>query len=301
MPLFVNETALKELSTVTGVAEDKLKAELFMDVDDETKVPKTTKIKDAFADIVVIGKTALDLAKKEKFDEGKHQSHAQLVKTLLGEKAFDVPKDMTREKIAEQTNSILKTQWEMESGKSTDAKVLELMEEKKKLQNSILEKEKIISEKTKELDTTRTFSTAREKVISAVSEISFSATGEKLLKQRGFVVQNILSSYQHKNEEGISVWYKDGKKLVDNLQNPMTIEDIVKGESIIFDQEEATEGRSGKSSKQKNSSGELDAELVKAESLADISTILSKRGLSAISQDGRAIISKWNELHKKKA
>jgi hypothetical protein len=304
MPLQVNELSLTELSGLTGIAVDKLKAELIVDSD---TTPTETKIKELFLDTIVMKKadhaTLLDNHGKNKFDDGKQQSLAQLAKVALGEKSFDVPKDMKREDFWSKVEAIKKGEWEAESGKVPDAKVKELQDEKTKLQNLISEKENEISKIKGEFEQTKTYSTAKEKVIAAVSAIPFEATGDVLNKQREIIQRNILSSYNHKIEDGVSVWYdSNGKKLVDNLQNPMSIEEIAKGEAIVFPTTKASTGRGDNSSKNNNhKSGELDAELSKLNTNEEFSKFMSARGLSPITEEGKALMTKWIELKNKKA
>lgn len=304
MPIQVNEATINELATLTGIEASKLKAELIVDA---ATAPTETKIKDLLTDVVIMKKsdhaTLIDNTGKSKFDEGKYRAHIDLTKAVLGEKAFDVTKEMTREQIAEKAIGILKTDWQKEAGKEPSVKEKELTEGMEKLRKLVGEKEAEANNYKVELEKTKTFSTVKESVVSAVSGINFAATGEKLSKQRDVVIKNILSSYEHKNEDGQIVWYKDGKKLVDNLQSPKKIEDIAKEEAVIFDLKTQTpNGRGDESSKSKQKqSGELDAELVKAESFIELNKILSSRGLSAVDAEGKAVIKRWNELHKKTA
>lgn len=303
MPLQVNELSLTELSGLTGIAVDKLKAELIVDSD---TTPTETKIKELFLDTIVMKKsdhnTLLDNHGKTKFDDGKFQSLAQLAKVALGEKSFEVTKDMKREDFWSKVESIKKGEWEAENGKAPDAKVKELQDSILKLQGMYKEKESEIEKVKSEYESTKTFSVAKEKVIAAVSAIPFEATGDVLNKQREVIQRNILSSYQHKIEEGVSVWYdSNGKKLVDHLQNPMSIEEIAKGEAIIFPTTKASNGRGDNSSKQNHKSGELDAELSKLNTNEEFSKFMSARGLSPITEEGKALMTKWIDLKNKKA
>lgn len=301
--LHINEIALKEIATLTGVDEAKLKAELFVEAE---KAPTETKVKDLFVESVLMKKadhlTLLDNHGKNKFDEGKLRANVDLTKAILGDKAFDVSKEMKREDIADKLKGILKTDFEAETGKEPNEKVKELNNSLEILRKTIGEKETEIAAIKGEFEKNKTFSTAKEKVIGAVSSINLEATGDVLNKQREVITKNILSSYEHKIEDGISVWYKDGNKLVDHLQNPKTIEDIAKEEAIIFPTTKASNGREDKSSNpNKNKSGSIDAELAKCETAFEVGKVLSQRGLSVINEDGRALLKAWSDARAKKA
>lgn len=301
--LHINEIALNEIAILAGVDAAKLKSELFVEAE---TAPTETKIKDLFTDTVIMKKadhnTLLDNHGKSKFDDGKYQSLAQLAKVALGEKAFDVTKDMKREDVWSKIESVKKSEWEAEYGKAPDAKVKELQDSVTKLQDLYKQKEAEVEKVKSEFESTKTLGIAKEKVIAAVSAIHFEATGEVLNKQREVIQRNILSSYQHKIEDGVSVWYdSNGKKLVDHLQNPMSIEEIAKGEAIIFPTKKASNGRGDNSSNQNNKSGELDAELAKCTNRLEVGKLLSQRGLSVIDEDGRAVLMKWEAMQKKTA
>jgi hypothetical protein len=299
MPIHVNELAVKEISVLTGVDEAKLKAELFVDGD---KAPTETKVKELFTGLVIMPekdhKTLIDNTGKTKFDEGKYGQTNQLVKLFLKDKAFDT-KDMKREDVAAKITEHMEAEFEARSGKQPAEKEKEYKESLQKLQSALLEKEEALKKVNGDLENTKTFSVAERKVTAAVSSIPFIATGEKLSKQREIVEKNILSSYQHKIEDGVSVWYKDGKKLTDRLENPKTIEDIAKEEAIIFDISESSAGRGDNSSKHNNSSGNLDAELKNAPTMDDLSKLMTAKGLSAITSEGKALIARWAQIHKK--
>lgn len=297
MPLFINEIAVKELSALTGVDAEKLKSDLFVDA---TEAPTETKIKELFADKVVFKKadhTALiDNTGKSKFDEGKYKETNQIVKLALGEKAFDSA-GMKREEVFEKIQSELKTKWEAESGKLPDEKVKELTKEKSVLQLLIGDKDKEIETLKGEFAKKEVHGQKERKVLAAVSSVPFTATGEILSKQREVVLKNIISSYDLKVEDGQDVYYKDGKKLVDTYLNPISLDKIVESESIIFPITEASNGRGDDSSK--NKSGSIDAELAKCTSLTEVGQLLTKRNLSAVNQEGQAVIRKWTELQAK--
>jgi hypothetical protein len=245
--------------------------------------------------------TLLDNHGKSKFDEGKYKETNQIVKVALGDKAFDT-QGMKREDVFAKINETLRLTWETENGKPPAEKEKQWNEEKTKLQKLVEEKENKLKELSGKLDETVTAAQKRERVLSAVSAINFEATGEILSMQRDVVLKNIISSYELKVEDGKDVWYKGGVKQVDSLQNPLSIDEIANGVAIIFPTSTASNGRGDNSSNNNNhQSGNLDADLKKATDEVALHKILEARGLSPISNEGRAVIRKWTELHKKSA
>lgn len=305
MPLFVNENSIVELSNLTGIDVEKLKSELVVDA---AAAPTESKIKDLLKETVIYKKkdhdTLLDNIRKEKYDEGKYKETNQIVKLALGDKAFDT-KDMKREDVFAKLQTSLKADWEIENGKVPDVRVKTLEEEKGKLQKLVEEKDGLLQKAIAENESTKTTSTKREKVLEAVSSINFEAIDKTILsKQREVVMKNIISSYTLKIEDGKDVWYdSNGKKLTDSLQNPLSIDEIAKGEAIIFPISEASNGRGENSSKNSNnnSSGNIDAELKKAVTMDNLTKLMTAKGLSAISSEGKAVIRKWSQIHNAKA
>lgn len=297
--LHINELAINELAQMVGVEPEKLKSELVVDAD---AAPTETKIKDVLANAVIMPKTnyeqLLDNTRKTKFDEGKNRALNDFTKVALGDKAFEVTPEMKREDVWDKIKSAAQKDWEKEHGKAPS----EWMTEKEKLQRLIQDKESEVEKLKSEVENTRVSSTKREKILAAVSAIPFESTGEILSKQREVVLKNVLSSYELKIEDGKDVYYKDGQKLVDNYLNPLKIEDIVKDEAVIFPMTKASNGRGDQSSKNNNhQSGDLDADLKKAPTMGDLHKILEARGLSPLGEEGRAVITRWAELHKKSA
>lgn len=300
MPLQVNEVAIKELATLTGVEFDTLKSELFVDA---ATPPTETKLKDILANTVIMKKpdytALLDNTGKSKFDEGKYKETNQIVKIALGDKAFDT-QGMKREEVFEKIQTALKEKWDAESGKPTDEKIKQWNQEKESLQKTLGLKDQEIEKLKGEFAQKEVHGMKERKVLAAVSAIPFEATGEILLKQRDVVLKNIISSYDLKVEDGKDVYYKDGQKLVDAYLNPIKIDEIVKGESIIFPTVKASNGRGDDNSKN-NKSGELDAELSKLNTSEDVAKFMAERGLSPLNADGKALMNKWIALKSKKA
>lgn len=301
MPLHINEVAVNEIATLTGVDPAKLKAELFVDAAD---APTESKVKDLFLSTVIMPKkdheTLIDNHGKNKFDEGKLRSLTDITKVALGEKAFEVTKDMKREDVWAKIHTEAKSIWDVDNKKEPDVKLKEVIEEKRKLQETVQEKEAALAKLTGELEETKTSGSKEKEVIAAVSAIQFESAGEILSKQQQVVIKNIISSYTRKVEDGVSVWYdSNGIKQVDSLQNPKTIGAIAKEEAVIFPTIKADSGRSDESSKHNNSSGNLDAELKAATTPEALTKLIEARGLSPMSTEGRAIISQWNTIHRK--
>lgn len=299
MPLQVNEAAINELATLTGVDAAKLKSEIVVEAD---APPTETKIKDLLANAIIMPKTnydqLLDNTRKTKFDEGKNRALNDLVKVALGDKAFEVTADMKREDAWAKLQAEARKVWEKESGTPP----AEWATEKSKLQGMVTEKEQAYENLKKEIESSKENSAFERKVLSAVSAIPFEGESEIVSRRKEVVLKNILSSYTRKVEDGKDVYYNaQGQKQVDQYLNPKSIEVIVQEEAVIFPTKQAPNGRGDKSSNPNNPSGNLDADLKNATNYEALHKVLEARGLSSLTPEGQAVVRQWVAIHQKKA
>jgi hypothetical protein len=287
----INKQTVKELATRLKVDEAKLSAELLTDVADESK--QTTKVGDLLNGMEVLSSTEKDTLLsnhgKTKYDSGAVAAKEIMAKEISKSFGLD-PNDPSHKDMNVLVNKILE-QEKKKNGTEPDKRVTELEKEKGNLQKSVINLTAEIETLKTKVSESHNTATIRSSVSAAIANIQFDADEAKLPAQREILQMAFEKKHEVKIEEGKAVVYRDGKKLVDSLQNPLTVEQAMKDFAPLYVNLKTKTGRGDSSSSNNSLSGDL-ASITDKNSLAKY---LTDKNIRFDSQEAMAVLKEVRE------
>ena len=172
-------------------------------------------------------------------------------------KKFNVdPIDPKINTIESLVNKIVE-QEKIKIGTEPDKRVKDLEAEKANLQTTVTELGQQVESWKSKVSQAETSGTIRSSILSALNDVQIEAEAARLPAQREILQMAFEKKHEVKVEDGKQVIYRDGKKLVDHLQNPQSITDVMKDFAPQYVTVKAKTGRGDSSSEASHLSGEL--------------------------------------------
>jgi len=287
----LNSKTVGELAAALKIDAVKLTEQLQTDEADVSK--QVTK-----AGELLTGRTILLDAEKEQLlsNHGKARYDAgykafeeiglKEVKKKSGIDPID-PKIVTLEDVV---NKIVE-QEKIKLGTAPDKRVTDLEAEKSILQKSVTDLTGEIEQWKGKVSNAESTAVVRSAILSAVTSVPIDADDARIATQREVLQMAFERKHEVKLEDGKQVVYRNGKKLVDNLQNPLTIAEVMKEFAPLYVTVKKTRGRGDQSSEHSHLSGEL-------ASITDRKTLLAyleTKNIRMDSQQAMAIVKEVRE------
>src|SRR3989337_2034619 len=198
----LNTKTVAEVASRLKIDAAKLMEHLQTDVADESK--QETKVGEILNGTEVFTasekETLLFNHGKSTYDKGAFASREIIAKDVAKQYGLD-PIDPANKDVLNLVKKIVE-QEKTKLGTAPDKRVSDLETEKSALQKTLI----------------------RSSIQSALSNISIDADEARLPAQRELLQLAYENKHEIKIEDGKQIVYKEGKKLVDNLQNPISIE-----------------------------------------------------------------------------
>src|SRR3990172_6707857 len=253
----LNTKTVAEVASRLKIDAAKLMEHLQTDVADESK--QETKVGEILNGTEVFTaaekETLLFNHGKSTYDKGAFASREIIAKDVAKQYGLD-PIDPANKDVLNLVKKIVE-QEKTKLGTAPDKRVSDLETEKSALQ-------KTVSSLTAEVDNwkikvseTETKTLIRSSIQSALSNISIDAEEARLPAQRELLQLAYENKHEIKIEDGKQIVYRDGKKLVDNLQNPISIEQSMKDFAPMYVNLKQKTGRGDSSSSQSQLAGDL--------------------------------------------
>jgi len=282
----LNDKAVEKLATTLKTTPEKIKEELLTAEKDPAKM--TTKIGEVVDGLEVLTKaekdTLLDNHGRQKYDHGKIVGEEMQVKDAKKLKGMETSKAKTLPDFLTE----LETKIKADSGIAVDAQVSQLNTEKQALQTTVLDRDKEILRLNGEVANVKTSTIINAELERAVKEVQIDIAEDKVSAQREMLNQAFMTKHEVKFEEGKVIVYREGKKLVDNIQNPLKVADVMKEFAPKYVNVKVPGGRGDQSSDNGNT---LNEELSKIKTKDDYVSYLDKNGIKQISDKAQTILS----------
>jgi len=280
----LNTKTVEALATTLKVDAAKLSAELVSNEADTSK--QQTKVSELINGIEVLSPTdkttLLENHGRSKYNEGALAGKEILLKNLAKEYGL---KDVTITEAPKLINKIVEIEKE-KSGISTDEKIKTLSSEKEALQQTVLAKEAEITKWKGEIENVKTSTVIQSQVNSAIAELNIDAHANQISGQKEILSMAFLSKHEIKVEDGRSVVYKDGRKLVDHLQNPVSVSQAMKEFAPSYVTLKSTPGGRGE---QSSTQTQLNGDLSNITDSASLSNYLAGKNIKVDSKEALAI------------
>lgn len=255
----LNQKTVAEVATILKVDATKLAEHLTTDVADVSK--QETKVKELVPNGKFLTESEetqlLDNHGKTKYDSGRHVEREQTLKEAKKKFGFDPVDpsinslDILVSKIVEQEKTKL--------GQQPDKRVTDLETEKTNLQKTVTELTNELTGWKDKVSQAETNAVVKSSILSAVSAVPIDADEAKLPIQREILQTAFERKHEVKMEEGKQVVYREGKKLVDSLQNPLSVADVMKDFAPTYISVKKVAGRGDSSSQHSQLTGDLAA------------------------------------------
>lgn len=288
----INQKTVEALATTLKVDTAKLSEQLMTDEADVSK--QATKVTDLLTGRKVFTddeeQQLLTNHGKNRYDAG-YKAFEEIglkeVKKKLGLDPID-PKINSIETIV---NKIVE-QEKIKLGTEPDKRVKDLETEKANLQKTVTDLGAEVETWKTKVSYAETSGTIKSSILSALNDIQIDADATRLPAQREILQMAFEKKHEVKIEDGKQVVYRDGKKLVDNLQNPLPIADVMKDFAPQYVNVKTKTGRGDASSQQSQLSGEL-------VSITDRKTLLAYLENKNIRMDSNEAMAVLKEVKEK--
>jgi hypothetical protein len=276
----INTKTVETLASVLKVDAQKLSAELLTEIAEPSK--QVTKITDLIpADVILLTpadkETLLDNHGKSKYNEGKLAEREMSVKEYKKERGLENHSSL------KDWRTLIAYEVEQASKSTTDDVVKTLKVEKEALQQTVQAKEAEIAKWVSEVENVKTSTVIQSEVNRAMSEIQIE--GDKATAQKEILSMAFMQKHQVKIEDGKAIVYKDGKKLVDSLQNSVSVSQALKEFAPSYVNITVPTGRGDSSS----TNTPINGDIAKITDGASMTAYLDSKGLKANSMEAVAI------------
>lgn len=283
----LNQKTVAEVATILKVDAIKLAEHLSTEVADVSK--QETKVRELVPNGKFLTESEeaqlLDNHGKSKYDSGRHVEREQTLKEAKKKFGFD-PIDPSIGTIDALVNKIVE-QEKTKLGQQPDKRVTDLETEKSNLQKTVTELTSEITGWKDKVSQAENNASVKTTILSAISSIAIDADEAKLPIQREILQTAFERKHEVKIEDGRQVVYRDGKKLVDSLQNPLSVNDVMKEFAPTYISVKKIAGRGDASSQHSTLSGDL-AAITNRDSLV---SYLAAKNIRMDSQEAMAVLN----------
>jgi len=253
----LNQKTVAELATVLKIDTAKLTEQLQTDESDTSK--QDTKVGELLTGRSVLldaeKDTLLTNHGKTRYDAGYKAFEEMGLKEA--KKKFGVdPIDPKLNTIDALVTKIVE-QEKVKIGTEPDKRVKDLETEKANLQKTVTDLGAEIETWKGKASQAETSGTIKSSILAALNDVQIEVDAARLPAQREVLQMAFEKKHEVKIEDGKQVVYRDGKKLVDNLQNPLPIVDVMKDFAPLYVNVKTKTGRGDSSSQASQLSGEL--------------------------------------------
>lgn len=287
----LNQKTVAEVATILKVDATKLAEQLTTDVADVSK--QETKVREIVPNgeyLTEAEKTQLlDNHGKTKYDSGRHVEREQGLKEAKKKFGFD-PVDPSINTIDVLVSKIVE-QEKTKLGQQPDKRVADLETEKANLQKTVTDLTTEIEGWKGKVSQAETSASVRSAILSAVNNIAIEADEAKLPAQKEILQLAFEKKHEVKIEDGKQVVYRDGKKLVDSLQNPLSVIDVMKEFAPTYINVKKVVGRGDASSQQSQLAGDLQG-ITDRDSLV---SYLKQKNIRMDSKEAMAVLKEVKE------
>lgn len=289
----LNDKAVEILAEKLKVNKDELVADILtLEKEAEkmaTKLPTLTKDLHVFS--TAEKDTLLDNHGKNKYNEGKLAGIEMPLKEAKEKLGMKESKARNWDEfLAEHSEKIKK-----ESGVAEGEREKTLKEEKQALQDALKEKEKEVVKWKGEVENVRVSVQINNELEKALDTIQIEAPEELMAAQSAMLAREFKAQHEIKLEDGKTIVYKDGKKVVDHLQNPLTIKEALKQFAPKYVQIKVAKGRGEGSSK---GTTRLSEELENIKTKADFLNYLAAKDINPSSDAAQKIFMEIRAVNK---
>ena len=279
----LNQKTVEVLASTLKVDAAKLSEQLLTDQTDVTKME--TKIGDVLTGLTIMPKadftTLVENTGKQKYNEGKIAEAEMSLKEQR--KKFELPDsvnswDALITSVVEAANK--------KSGTPADERVKAFEAEKLQLQGIIKTKETELAKALGEVENVKNGFTINNQIDRAIMEINIDADATKINGQREILATIFKQKHEIKIEDGKQVVYRDGKKLLDGVLNPVSVQDALREFAPAYVNVKAdTKGRGDQSS-----DTQLSGDLANIKDRKSFEAYMEKKGITNFaSPEGLAI------------